>query len=42
MEQIRDDFPDNTVYAMSDMEKYHNKLNYIKAGTLSIVNARAG
>jgi len=36
MERACKDFPDNTVYVMSDVDPYYEKLGYEKAGTIFI------
>lgn len=40
MEQVYRDFPDDTVYVMSDVDPYYTKLGYPKEGTIFIVNAQ--
>jgi len=40
MEQVCRDFPDDTVYVMSDVDPYYTKLGYQKEGTIFIVKAQ--
>lgn len=40
MEQVCRDYPDDTVYVMSDVDTYYSKLGYQKEGTIFIVKAR--
>jgi len=37
MERVREDFPDNPVYVMSDIDPYYEKLGYEKAGSIFMV-----
>jgi len=37
MERIREDFSDNPVYVMSDIDPYYEKLGYEKAGSIFIM-----
>ena len=37
MEKVCEDNPDSTVYVMSDVDPYYNKLGYKKAGSIFIV-----
>lgn len=38
MEQVCEDFPNDPVYAMSDVDPYYEKLGYGRAGAIFIVN----
>ena len=40
MEQICADYPDQTVYVMSDADGYYEKLGYARAGSIFIVRPR--
>jgi len=40
MERVCKDFPNDTVYVMSDVNPYYEKLGYKKAGTIFIVEVR--
>lgn len=42
LEQICRDFPDDTVYVMSDVDQYYTKLGYQKEGSIFIVAAPPG
>jgi len=37
MERVREDFPDNPVYVMSDIDPYYEKLGYEKVGSIFMV-----
>lgn len=40
MEQVCDDFPNDTIYVMSDVNPYYEKLGYDVEGTIFIVKKR--
>jgi len=40
MEKVCIDFPNDTVYAMSDVDPYYEKLGYEKAGTIFVVKTK--
>lgn len=40
LEQIRVDYPDNDIYAMSDVDKYYEKQGYNRIGSIFIINER--
>lgn len=41
MERVRADFADQTVYVMSDVDPYYEKLGYVRAGSIFVVDAGA-
>jgi len=40
MDQVCEDFPDDIVYVMSDVDVYYQKLNYKKEGSIFIVSQK--
>ena len=39
MERVLKDFPNQTVYVMSDVDAYYEKIGYLKEGSIFIVKA---
>ncbi len=39
MDRVRQDYPDQTVYVMSDVDPYYEKLGYDRAGSIFVVKA---
>jgi len=41
MERVCEDYPNNTIYVMSDVDPYYQKLGYVREGSIFVVKPAA-